>query len=219
MRICILLLSVALLPVFGQTTASIRSVRATGDGSVSVRPDSARVTISVSSQAGTASEAASQNATAASAVIAAERQLLGANADVKTVAYRLTPLYNLQQQITAFNAANTIQAVAADPNLAGRVVDTAIAAGATRIDGVQLFLRDDESAQRQALLIASQRARAHADAIAMGLGVRLGSVVNAQEAVTPGVISPIGAVTATTPVEVGNLEVRATVTVDTEILP
>lgn len=222
MRICVLLLSLAVLPVMGQTTAVRRSVRASGDGSVSVRPDAARVTVSVTKQAATAADAASQNATVATAVIAAVRQLLGANADVKTVAYNLSPLYNPQQQLTGFIAVNTIDAVAADPGLAGRVIDAAIAAGANRIEGVRLFLRDDEAARGQALRIASQKARARADAIALGLGVRLGSVLNAQEGSTPGpilgVIGGVGA-TAPTPIETGTLEVRATITVDVEIVP
>ena len=84
------------------------------------------------------------------------------------------------------------------------------------------FLRDDEAARGQALRIASQKARARADAIALGLGVRLGSVLNAQEGSTPapilGVIGGVGT-TAPTPIETGTLEVRATITVDVEIVP
>jgi uncharacterized protein YggE len=213
MRILVLLLSIALLP------ATARSVTATGDGAVSIRPDAARVTISIVKQAPTAAEAASQNATAATAVIGAVRQLLGANADVKTTSYNVYPVYNSSQQLTGFNAINTIDAVAADPNLAGRVVDAAIGAGATRVDGVRLFLRDDEAARSQALRIASQKARTRADAIALGLGVRLGSIISAKEGTS---VAPIvGGVAATTPtpIETGTLEVRGTVTVEVEIVP
>lgn len=211
-------------------TTSRRLIRAIGEASVSVRPDAARVTVSVVKQAATAADAASADATATAAVIDAVRQLLGANADIRTVAYHLAPLYTYPRdgsapQLTGFTANNTIQAVTNNTNLAGRIVDVAVAAGATRVDGVGLFLRDDDATRAQALRQASMRARAKADAIALGLGVRLGTVLTAQEGVTAGILPAnridAGAttITAPTPIEAGTLEVRATVTLDIEIAP
>lgn len=60
-----------------------RSVRAIGEASVSVRPDAARVTVSVMKRADTVT----------AAVIAALRQLLGSNAELRTTAYSLAPVY------------------------------------------------------------------------------------------------------------------------------
>jgi uncharacterized protein YggE len=222
------LLCLSLAPVLAQQVLR-RSIPASGDGSVAVRPDAARVTVSVVNQAATGAEAASQNATVATAVIEAIRRLLGANADVKTVSYNLTPVYSNPRngsaaQIVGFMALNSVEAIAADPNLAGRVIDTAVAAGATRIEGIRLFLQDDDASRAQALRLASQRARVKADAIALGLGVRLGQMLYAQEGVSS--LPPAGSdriggalTTVPTPVEVGTLEVRATVTVDIEIAP
>lgn len=207
-------------------------MRAIGDASVSVRPDAARVTVSITRQGATAEAAASDNAAATAAVIAALRQLLGANAEIRTVSYHLSPVYvyprdNTPPQITGFTAVNTIQAVATDINLAGRIIDAAIAAGASRIDNVALFLRDDDASRAQALRLAAQRARTKADSIALGLGVRLGAVLMVQEGVSsPMPPQPFGrvdagaaAVTPPTPIEAGTLEVRATVTLDIEIVP
>jgi uncharacterized protein len=216
--------------VSAQSTTGRRLVRAIGEASVSVRPDAARVTISIVKQATTADAAASENATATAAVIAALRQLLGATADIRTVGYHLTPVYvyprdNTPPQLTGFTGTNTIQAVANDTTLAGRIVDTAVTAGASRIDGVSLFLKDEDASRTQALRLASQRARSKADAIALGLGVRLGAVLMAQEGYSSPIL-PVGridtgatAVTAPTPIEAGTLEVRATVTLDIEIAP
>ena len=211
------------------TTTGRRLVRAIGEASVSVRPDAARVTISVVKQASTAAAAAAENATATAAVIAAVRQLLGANADIRTVGYHLTPVYvyprdNTPPQLTGFTATNTIQAIANDTNLAGQIVDAAVGAGASRIDGVGLFLKDDDTSRSQALRLASQRARSKADAIALGLGVRLGAVIMAQEGFTSTILPSgrtegLAATTAPTPIEAGTLEVRATVTLDMEIAP
>ena len=228
MRIVAALLCVLIAPLSAQQIVR-RSISASADGSVAVRPDAARVTVAVVKQAATAAEAASQNATVATAVIDAVRRLLGANADVKTVYYHLSPVYSNPRdgspsQITGFTATNSIEAVAGDPNLAGRVIDTAVSAGATRVEGIRLFLRNDDASRAQALRLASQRARAKAEAIAMGLGVRLGQILNAREgfASLPSVgIDRSGGALATTqtPIEAGTLEVRATVTVDIEIAP
>jgi uncharacterized protein YggE len=217
-------------PCLTAQVAPRRLIRAIGEASVSVRPDAARVTISVIKQAATAEAASSENASVTSAVIAALRQLLGPTAEIRTVAYNLSPIYvyprdNTPPQITAFSASNTLQAITNDSSIAGRVVDTAIAAGATRVDGVGLFLKEDDASRAQALRLASQRARAKADAIALGLGVRLGAVLTAQEGVSTPVLPAnridLGAAaTATpTPIETGTLEVRATVTLDIEIAP
>ena len=222
MKNLLLVALVAALPAMPQQLLR-RSVRAVGNGVVSIRPDAARINVSVVRQAATAADAAAQDATAAAAVIAAIRQLLGPNADVRTLYYNLTPLYR-DQQLTGFSAQNTIQAVATDPTAAGRVIDTAVAAGANRVDSVQLFLRNDESARSQALRAASLSARNQAEAVAMGLGVRLGQVITASEGVNAGPIyGPVaggaGAAAVTTPIETGTLEVRANVTVDFEIAP
>jgi uncharacterized protein YggE len=178
----------------------------------------------------TAAEAASATATATAAVLAAIRQLLGANADVRTVAYTSSPVYNYprdggQPQLRGFSATEIIQATAADTALAGRIVDAAVAAGATRIDGVRLFIKDEEPSRAQALRNATLKARSKADAIALGLGVRLGAILSAQESTAfPGSIIPAARLTpevlaTPTVIEPGTLEVRATVTVDIEIAP
>jgi uncharacterized protein YggE len=230
MRTLALLTCLACTSLFAQTNTPRRFVRTTGEASVSVRPDAARVAVSVVKEAATAAEAASATATATAAVVAAIRQLLGAGADVRTVAYHLTPVYNYprdggQPQLRGFSATEVIEATANDTALAGRIIDAAVAAGATRVDGIRLFIRDEEPSRAQALRNAALKARSKADAVALGLGVRLGAILSAQEGVSyPGNIIPaarVGPEALGTPtvIEPGTLEVRATVTLDIEIAP
>ena len=61
---------------------------------VSVVPDLARVDVSVFTQGATAQDASTANATQASTIIAALQALLGANANIKTINYSLSPVYN-----------------------------------------------------------------------------------------------------------------------------
>lgn len=199
-------------------------VRAYGEASVSVRPDVARVSVGVLTQDRTASDAATKNAEQAAAVIAALRALLGPTAEIRTVSYTLGPVYHYppggQAQLTGFNANNIVEAVIGDLSLIGRVIDAAIQAGANRVESLRLGLKDEDPVRAQALRLAGQKARAKAEAIAGGAGVRLGPVISAEEGyqVRPvGTTERVGVAAATTPVEPGLLDVRATVTLEFEI--
>lgn len=208
----------------GQTVTPRRVIRAYGEATVAVRPDVAHVSVGVLTQAATASEAATRNAEQAAAVIAAVRSLLGNNAEVRTVSYTLGPVYSYpsggQPQLTGFSANNVVEATVSDLALIGRVVDTAIQAGANRVERLQMGLKDDDSVRAQALRQAGQRARVKAEAIAVGLGVKTGAVLAAYEGVQP---VPVAANRATaelaatsTPVEPGTVDVRASVTLELE---
>ncbi len=83
------------------------------------------------------------------------------------------------------------------------------------------MLKDEEPSRAQALRMAGQKARARAEAIASGLGVRVGPLMSAEEGFVYRVVadSRIAAQAATTPIETGSLEVRAQITVEYETLP
>jgi uncharacterized protein YggE len=212
-----------------QTTETSRRgvIRAFGEGRVTVRPDVARISFGVVTRAGTAGEAANTNAERSSAMIAKLRELLGASAEIRTTSYVVSPTYqhspDREPVITGFVATNQVEATVSDLSLIGRVIDAAIQAGANQVHGPNLGLKDDEDARAQALRMAGQKARAKAEVIAQGVGVRLGHVVAAQEGAgyTPIPLERTAALDAArvTPIESGTLEVRATVTLDMEVVP
>ena len=76
----------------------------------------------------------------------------------------------------------------------------------------------DGGMRQQALGLAAKQARAHADAIAAGLGARTGAVVSAQEG---GGVSPVviaGTVAAApTPIQTGQVSVTASVTITVQL--
>jgi hypothetical protein len=220
----------AFFSVFGgaQAQAQVaarRLVRATGDATLSVKPDQAKINVGVVTQANTAQEASTQNATQVDAVLARLRQVLGAAGEMKTVGYSLTPNYKYPQgggtpTLTGFTASNTVEVTTSDLSLIGKVIDTAIQAGATNVQGLRFTVKDTESLRAVVLAMAARQARAHAEGIATGLGVRLGAVITAQEGAVISV-QPLDVRTAagaSTPIETGTVEIQATVTVDIEIL-
>ena len=214
----------ALLSVTAQAQTPPRRavVVAAGQGTVSVQPDEAKVQFSVVTQAVTASDAASQNATQVTAVLAALRSVLGPSANLRTLSYSLNPNYSNGNQpiLIGYTATNTVQVTLSDLSLIGKVIDTGIQAGANRVQGLQFDLKDDQPTRAQALKLATVQAKAHADAMASGLGLKTGAAISIQEGfatTVPPVRLGTAAPTATTPVETGTVDVTATVTLEVEL--
>jgi uncharacterized protein YggE len=198
---------------------------AVGTASVSTTPDLARVDVSVFTQAATAQEAAASNATQTSAVISALQGLLGSDANIKTVNYSLSPVYNnppagQSPRIIGYSVDNTVEITLTNLAKIGQTIDTAIQSGANRVQGISFDLQDRNPPTAQALKAAAARARAQADAIASGLSVHTGAVLHASEGVnTSTPLTGIAAGAPTTPIETGLVVIQASVTLEVAITP
>jgi uncharacterized protein YggE len=203
------------------------SIQARGEAVLTAQPDQARINVGVVTQAATSSSAVADNAKTLEATLARLRALLGAGADIKTVSYTVTPNYRYPREggeptITGYTATNVVRITLNDLTKVGPVIDTAAQTGANRIQSLQFTLKDEESVQTDALRAAAQSARRKIDALAAALGVRPGRVLSALE--SGPVVVPVRDVAfarseaATTPIEPGTIEVRASVTLTMEIL-
>ena len=200
-------------------------IRSSGEGVVSVKPDQASIGVGVVTQGSTAAAATDANATKAEAILTALRSLLGPNADISTSSFSVTPNQRFPQngvpEIVGYTATNQFRVVVGNTGIAGRVIDTATGAGANIVGGISFGVRDPTPLRQQALRLATQQARANAEAIAGGMNGRLGAVISAAES---SVSTPIlggtdrAGIAATTPVEAGTLEVRAYVTLEIEVI-
>jgi uncharacterized protein YggE len=201
-------------------------VGTSGQATVSVKPDQAKLDVGVVTQAATAQDAASQNANQVSAVLAQLQSLLGSSADIKTVGYSLNAIYRYPQGaapvLTGYMASNTVEVTMTDLSLIGRAIDAASQSGANNVQGLQFSLQNDEPVREQALGLATKQAKAHAQAIASAIGGSLGAVVSVQEGGGATVRSlPVAAAAAPaqTPVETGLVQIQATVSLLVELLP
>ncbi|MCL5743411.1 MAG: SIMPL domain-containing protein [Acidobacteria bacterium] len=219
---CVFLIQTAGL---AQTSAG-RVVRATGQAMASVKPDQVKINVGVVTQAETAQAAASQNATQVAAVLNQLRPMLGAGSDLQTVGYSITPNYRYPQGqpavLTGYTATNMVQVTTSDLSIIGKVIDTASQAGANSVQSLRFGIKDEDPVRSLVLGMAAKQARAHAEAIAGGLGARIGGVITAQEgiAVSPLTVDnrTVAAASPTTPIETGLVTVSATVTVDVELI-
>lgn len=199
-------------------------VRASGDATVSVRPDQAKITASVVTSGNTAQEAADKNATMMTNVIAQLRTVVGNSPDIiKSTGYSVYPVtrtVNGNTLVTSYTAQNTVEVTLGNILLASRVIDTAIAAGATNIGSLLFGLADPNPSRVEALKKAAQLARLKAEAIVSALGLRLGNITVLEESGGIGIRSfAVGAATtAATPVQPGLVDVSATVTLQADII-
>jgi len=214
----------AALSASAQTNAPA-SVLATGTASVSVTPDQAQINVSAVTQAATAQDATSQNATIAANIIAQVTQALGGSGTVQTVNYSVSPTYTYPQNgtpiLTGYTVTNSIQVTLNDLTITGKIIDTAVQAGASRIDSLSFSLKDDSSARAQALSAATVKAKAKAVAMAASVGLTAGSFITIQESgavVQTPTLTGTAPVATTTPVQVGTLTVTANVTISMTLM-
>jgi uncharacterized protein YggE len=205
-----------------QVVSTRSIVSASGQATISVPPDTAKVDVTVTASGATAGAAASKDATQVTAVLTALTSLLGAGADIKTINYFVGPAYDNQGRPNgSYNASSTLEITLTNLSLAGSVIDTAVGAGATSVGGVQFTLQNSDAAHNQALAAATVQAVGHANSMAKALSRTVGNVITVSE--IGSVPTPIftgvaaGGAAPTTPVVPGLLQVQVNVTIQAEL--
>jgi uncharacterized protein len=219
------------LAVVAQTSQPPHTVRASADAIITAKPDRAEISFGVYSQ-GATSEAASQaNASLTTEVLAAMKKVIGSSGQIKTSGFFASPQMQYPKgggtpKITGYSATNRMTVTVDDLKLVPTVIDTAISAGATDVQGVNFSLKNDEPVRAQALAEASRKAYTSAEAIARALKLNVVGVLQAQtgseEPIAPRPMymaraAPSSAEATPTPIEAGDIDVRATVTVTLEV--
>ncbi|WP_373538069.1 SIMPL domain-containing protein [Microcoleus sp.] len=199
----------------------IRTLTVTGRGIEAIPTTQTQVRLGVEVQGKTAAAVQQEAARRSSAVV----ELLRSRQveKLETAGITLSPNYsyeNNQQRLTGYTATNTVS-FRINTESAGTLLDDAVTAGATRIQGVSFVAAESaiEQAQKQALKKATQDAQSQADAVLSALNLKRGEIlsiqVNNASAPVP-VYRQFAAAradaNATTPVVGGEQEVDASVT-------
>lgn len=201
----------------------------TGDSIIHAQPDTATITISVVTQAKQALDAQQQNATKSDALIRALKSVAGPSAEIKTSGYSLQPqrVYKEGQPptITGYEARNSVTVVMSDLTKIGTVIDASGQAGANDVSGISFSLRQDRPAKDSALRDATREALSKAQVIAQALGGRVARIVEVQEEGFQRPPQPVYQAEAfmtkrdgaSTPVEIGSLDISSRVQLIAEI--
>ena len=200
-----------------------RSVTVTGTASVQAVPNRAGFSAGVSSNAATAQAALAANATKAARIVDALRSDGVDKADLQTQDVSVSPRWNEQGEQNGFTAHSSVQVHVQDVRAAGRLIDAAVAAGASETSGPSFDRGDRDALYRSALKEAFGNARLKADTLAGEAGASLGRVLRIEEAQAMSQPEPMplemrAAADTTTPVEPGKQDVQATVTVTFNLL-
>jgi hypothetical protein len=200
----------------------------TGSGEIKVNPDTARIMLSVLTQAPTANEAAMKNAAIVEELMKRLEKVDVSKEDVKTTSYNIYPIYYYPKEgpptISGYSVVNSLEVKVVDKDMnqlglkAGRILDEAVAAGVNQVTGIIFTITDEtyKSLKSEALKLALDDASAKAKLMAEALGVKIVGVQTASEgSYTP---SPIYLKEASSPssgttILPGQLSVQSTVQV------
>ncbi|MEO8649024.1 MAG: SIMPL domain-containing protein [Acidobacteriota bacterium] len=201
-------------------------IRVNGSSTVSIAPDRAEIDVGVVTQADNSQAAVSQNATKLEAALSQLRQLLGQNADIKTISYSVTPQYRYPKEggeptIIGYTATNIVRVTLDDLTKVGTVIDTAVKGGTNRIQNLRFTVKDESAAQAQALQKAAAQAALKSKAMAAAINMSARRVISLVENSSPSFpvreMAFARADAALTPIEPGTIDVEASVTLTVEI--
>lgn len=240
---CAMALGAAALTAHAQTaaqptTATLPTISASGSAIESRSPDQAEVSLGVQATGRTSAEAQDLLNRVMEKVIKAVKETNLPGLTCQSQGIGLYPEYEREgmgrqsgvPKIIGYRATNSIRVKVGDVNKVGTIIDVGTGAGANQVHGVTFSLKNDAEARREAIKRATADAKAKAEAVAEALGVRLGRVVQATTGgaqVRPyrfaGAESMMmtrggGMDGAPTPVEAGEVDVSADVTVEFAIV-
>jgi uncharacterized protein YggE len=203
----------------------LQTLTVSGRGVETIPTTLSEVSLGVEIQGKTAQEVQQEAARRSESVV---KLLKSRNVErLQTTGIRLNPIYsynNSEQRLTGYNATNTLS-FRVPTERVGSILDEAIKAGATQINGIS-FIASDEAiaqAQTQALKEATQDAQQQANAVFEALGLQPKAVVsiqvNGSNAPPPpprplvrAEVAKLASQDASTPVIGGEQQVEATVT-------
>ncbi len=199
------------------------TISVTGSGKVVVTPDMATISLGVVTEKSTAKAARDAAAAAMTKVIAAVRKLGIDDKDIQTSAVSLGPVYDYPQNATpkirGYQLRNIVTVTVRKLDVMSDVLDDAVTAGASSVDGISFDVADRAAAEASAREAAVKDAKAKADTLAAGVNVRITGVASMSESVSTPVwygreyAAGALAADAATPVMAGSTDVTIQVSV------
>lgn len=235
-RIIVCALVVLSLALIGCVSAadsgsSEHIIQVSGSGSVTGTPDRVQITFAVETESPDVKVAQANNALAMNNVMDALVAAGVPKDQMKTTDYTITPVYQddtggiLSSKVKTYQVTNSLQVTLKDTNTTGQIIDTAVTAGANKVNSIQFMLSEDQALllRNLALNKAVVNARSDADTVARALNVTITGTEEADisQGYTPVVYSSYDAVgtglaksvAVPTPIQSGDITVTAQVSV------
>lgn len=200
-------------------------------------PDIATFSAGVTTQGKTASEALAANSAAMTEVIASLKRTGIQPRDIQTSNLSVSPVYADQSvqpairprrttgpEIVGYQVNNQVSVRQRKLDQYGAVIDALVSAGANQVNGPSFGVDQPDAALDEARIDAIKAARARADLYAKAAGLRVVRIVSIAESGGGGYPQPMlfaraKAMDAAPPVEAGEVNLGAHVTVQFELAP
>ena len=208
-----------------------RTVSSTGSATTFVLPDLVTVQFGVDTEAKTAQDAISSNSQMMNTVVSAVENIGISKDEISTAGFSIYPVYNdsvpdqttgiHKTVLTGYRASNTLYVKTTKLSMAGNIIDTAVGAGANRVDIISFSLSPDKEQSirddllSKAVLNAKSRAEKAIDPLGQKIiGVKMVSLSEFNASQPPmyyGAMSTMA--DKSTPIFTSNQQVTTTVSV------
>ncbi len=175
-------------PIAQDASVQRTGIIVTGEGTITVKPDLARVTLGVEVTNNTATGAQQDAASKMDAVMSQLKSQGIAEKDIQTVQADLQPDYDYSNRtpvLKGYRATNLVVVTVRDLSKMGGLLDAVVASGATRLQGINFSVSDPAAAGAQGREEAIKNAREKADQLAKLSGVSLGQPIAIEEIQSP----------------------------------
>jgi uncharacterized protein YggE len=162
-----------------------KTISVTGTATTSISPDIVTLQFGVDTQAKTAQDAISENAQAMNSIVASVTGLGITKDEMSTASFTIYPVYNYsipdpmtgiqKTTLTGYKASNTLLVKTTKLSLTGNIIDSAVGAGANRVDDVSFSLSPakQQSAQNDLISNAVVDAKSKAEKALEPLGEKI----------------------------------------------
>jgi uncharacterized protein len=171
-----------------EATMPARTITVTGDAEIASKPDQARLSAGVVTQAETAAAALNANSTAMNRVFAAlrmagipENRMQTSNFSVQPQYAPFRPENPEPQRIIGYQVSNNVTVTVEDLTKLGPTLDALVRSGANQLGGIQFMIADPKPLAERARTLAVGDAAAKARTLATAAGVTLGPLMSIQE--------------------------------------
>ena len=209
-------------PNVGQLTCQPRRVMTvTGIGSLSIIPDTVQIQLEVRTESKQLSQAQQENADLMDQVIQSLIELGIDREDIQTVSYNISPQYDYvegRQVFRGYEVINSINVKIKNIEQTGIIIDTAVRNGVNQVSNIRFTVENEQIPYQEALSLALKNALAKAQTIANTIQLKLDphpiKIVEKMRE-EPILYRSFAAseMSATTPIEPGQINIKATVEV------
>jgi len=218
---------------FSVTQTSVQKQSAfevVGEGSASVSPDVAQISLGITTTQNSVATAQEQTNQVINNIVKALKQNGVKTENIKTQNYSVTPQYNFREnrQITGYTVSANLQVKITDFTKLNQAIDSATSLGANQVGGITFTLSDDlkTETETKAREEAIKTAKSKAESLAKAANIKLGRIINVQEGSSsqPPIMRTLEAAVdnsaepAPTQIEPGQSTVHLSVTLSYEII-